>query len=453
MLILYYNIFNRLYNQEAVDPSADLSISGNFMLNCYLRSDLLEKNRVPQRNFVMILPDASLYPVNNAQVLVLRNASGSLLADRRSSISPMMKNVTPRLVGEFNGMKHLIINTVFQDSKITLICDRDLMAIDIPNAADLERWETIISTLLVCDWNIRAWTLLEAVKGKRQLYILTKSNHAVHFLDGVSLLVRAGPLDLVVSLSAVDHLLPSPTSNTQSITSFEEVGHVLSHRHASREGDDIAIWSLLSTGRYLAEMPELLRHVQVIKTGFLISSSPRCTAEGFGWAPQTPRLRTIKGTVYPIQPDYYESHYPVNIYHSYDGKDSMEGTVTTIGFKACWLVLMLQSKSDLQALASWNDVFGHEMWEHVITLFEDYKSVALLGALEEGGQKRWKGSDQQGQENGSKIVVCASNFADRWQWKGVFSAPLGTEIDEADGDDKGISGTRYIWRVMELILV
>ena len=48
MLILYYNIFNRLYNQEAVDPFADLSIGGNFMFNCYLRSDLLEKHRVPQ---------------------------------------------------------------------------------------------------------------------------------------------------------------------------------------------------------------------------------------------------------------------------------------------------------------------------------------------------------------------------------------------------------------------
>lgn len=184
-----------------------------------------------------------------------------------------------------------------------------------------------------------------------------------------------------------------------------------------------------------------------------MSSSPRCTVEGFGWAPQTPRLRTIKGTVYPIKPDYFETHYPAKIYHSYDGKGSIEGTVNTVGFKASWLVLILQSESDLQALAPWNDDFGHEMWEYVITLFESYGSVALLRALEENGQKRWKGSDQQGQEDGSKIVVCASNVAERWQWKGVFSAPLGTEIDEADGDDKGISGTRYIWRVMELILV
>ena len=57
------------------------------------------------------------------------------------------------------------INEVFQNSMITLICDQNLMSLDVPEATDTKKWETIIATLLVCDWNIRAWTLLEAVKG------------------------------------------------------------------------------------------------------------------------------------------------------------------------------------------------------------------------------------------------------------------------------------------------
>lgn len=572
MLLLYYNINSRLYQQEAEDPLANLSIGGNIMLNCYLRSDLLEEHQIPQYMCPWALSlirsrrsNAGLdirrllcryqtqfgdhpprcivasrqqckgsSPEECERFLTRRPEEQHFAHDEycdaqkceriqwdetsyRNSPSPRAVRVQldsgkqrcrlsycqagSRTIAVSHVWSHgqggrpedgmnlclhrrycklaekhhcdsywidtacipndkvlrteaiRKINTVFQDSKITLICDKDLMAIDIPNVTDLVRWETIMATLLVCDWNIRAWTLLEAVKGKRRLYILTKSNHAVNFLDGALLLTRSGPLDLVASLSAADHLLPSPSPTTQTMTSFEEVGHVLSHRHASREGDDIAIWSLLSTGRYHDTMPGLLLDIQTVRTGFLMSSSPRCVAEGFGWAPQTPRLRTIKGTVYPIRPDPFESHYPVKIYHSYDGKGSLVGTVSMAGFKACWLVLMLRHESDLQALAPWNEDFGHEMWEHVITLFQTYKSVALLRALEEEGQRPWKASDQQGQEAGSKIVVCASSIVDRWEWKGVFAAPNGIEGGESDGDGAEVSETKYIWQVMELILV
>lgn len=386
MLILYYNMFNRIYNQEAEDPFANVSIRGNTMLNCYLRHDLLEKHQIPQYMCPWALSlirsrrtNAGLdvrrllcryqaqfgdehprcIPVTRSQCkgnspeecerfLTCQPEEQHFAHDKycdvqkcrqiqwdevsyRNSPSPRAVLVKPtpkdqqyrltycragsgtlavshvwshgqggRPEDGINSCLHRRystlatlyccesywidtacipedsilrteaikkINTVFQDSKITLICDKDLMAIDIPNAEDLQRWEIIISTFLVCDWNIRAWTLLEAVKGKRQLYILTKSNHAVNFLDGVSLLARSGPLDLVVSLSAVDYLLPSPASNPQTLANFEEVGHVLSHRHASREGDDIAIWSLLSTGSYLSTMPELVRHVRKVKQG------------------------------------------------------------------------------------------------------------------------------------------------------------------------------------------
>jgi hypothetical protein len=57
------------------------------------------------------------------------------------------------------------INAVFDSCHATLMCDRDTMQID---ASDLtvELMEAIIATVLVCDWNMRAWTLLEAMRKK-----------------------------------------------------------------------------------------------------------------------------------------------------------------------------------------------------------------------------------------------------------------------------------------------
>ena len=106
-----------------------------------------------------------------------------------------------------------------------------------------------MATLLVCDWNIRAWTLLESIKGSRNLHLLTKSNLALRLTDGLKELYHHGSINLVVLLSAAEHLIPPVSLSNERSIPFEEVGHTLSHRHASREGDDIIIWSLLSVGR------------------------------------------------------------------------------------------------------------------------------------------------------------------------------------------------------------
>jgi hypothetical protein len=70
------------------------------------------------------------------------------------------------------------INQVFADSKLTLVCDKDLMAIDI-EPLDVEAQESILATVLVCDWNVRAWTLLEALRGRRNLHILCKNERVI----------------------------------------------------------------------------------------------------------------------------------------------------------------------------------------------------------------------------------------------------------------------------------
>jgi hypothetical protein len=71
------------------------------------------------------------------------------------------------------------INQVFADSKLTLICDKDLMAIDI-EPLNVEVQESILATVLVCDWNVRAWTLLEALRDRRNL--ISSARTSVLFL-------------------------------------------------------------------------------------------------------------------------------------------------------------------------------------------------------------------------------------------------------------------------------
>ncbi|KAL1614399.1 hypothetical protein SLS56_012110, partial [Neofusicoccum ribis] len=79
--------------------------------------------------------------------------------------------------------------------------------------------------------------------------------------------------------------------------SVEEASMLLSHRQASREGDDVVIWSLLvdenayhSAEKFWLSRCDITRApADNINTGFLISSAPRIKkVPGLGWAPATP---------------------------------------------------------------------------------------------------------------------------------------------------------------------
>ena len=58
-------------------------------------------------------------------------------------------------------IKH--INRIFSNSKSTLVCDRDLMSIEVGASPAQTIVEVLLVTLLVCDWNVRAWTFLESM--------------------------------------------------------------------------------------------------------------------------------------------------------------------------------------------------------------------------------------------------------------------------------------------------
>lgn len=99
------------------------------------------------------------------------------------------------------------INWIFTSSKVTLVCDRDLMKVDI-NALTMELRESILSILLVCDWNVRAWTLLEAMRGRNNIHLLCKGNQVICFKKLLRSVHQEGRIDIATLFLTSQHLIP-----------------------------------------------------------------------------------------------------------------------------------------------------------------------------------------------------------------------------------------------------
>ncbi|KAF4541548.1 Ankyrin repeat-containing protein [Lasiodiplodia theobromae] len=282
------------------------------------------------------------------------------------------------------------INTVFAQSRLTLVCDRDIMAIDVGEgevdadtaALPLHLQESLLCALLVCDWNVRAWTYLESVKGREGIYLLCAGDAVVR-LEAVLRSVQArGALSVAALFLTAQHLLPpwvhpndvgKPKPRMRFRSARSEVMHVedaaahLSHRHASRPGDEVVIWSLLTTTNAAREgegegagagaageeggggpTDDPLRFWKrrvgtLVPTGFLISSSPRlgyASAEnaGFGWAPRRPdrpegrrRRRWSWSWWWRGQQEQEQFHF------AFDGAGSEYAYITEKGLTGKWL--------------------------------------------------------------------------------------------------------------------
>jgi hypothetical protein len=220
------------------------------------------------------------------------------------------------------------INPIFQGAKITLVCDKDLMSCPVVDLT-IVQLETVLSAWLVSDWSVRAWTLLEGVRGSQNLHLLCANDDILPANTLVTRLVHEGSVSLATLSLATLPFMTSRTSDAPK-PSFELAGSFLAHRHASRLGDMIIIWSLLCGDRVFTKMEPFLLHVGTIRTGFLMSSAPRLATAGFRWAPESPNLKSVD----KANPDI-----PVlRGYHSYDGGGSVSGIVTGQGFTAKWLV-------------------------------------------------------------------------------------------------------------------
>ncbi|MCJ1454181.1 hypothetical protein MMC28_004532 [Mycoblastus sanguinarius] len=328
------------------------------------------------------------------------------------------------------------INKVFEQSKVVLVCDRDVMDIDITNLS-LEIRESLLVTVMVCDWNLRAWTFLEAFRGRDSIYLLCKDNTAVSLKETVDVVRRYGSIDIALFLLTVPHLLPSeikrdipqskiiPSPHLNGFLSLETGGSLLSHRAASRPGDDVVIWSLLLGDNVFNDAESFWRSREnnIVWTSFLVSSAPRLNIRGLGWAPSSPTAQLIAG---PAQNSSSRLL-------SYDGTESEAGTVTRDGFKAKWLIyefngprlylkvvsigtgLHLRAISSFIGLSSDPEKTLYPVNMHKIRHkhMNNYRWGALLRPI----NNRTYNSPVQNRGDSTKIlvVVCATNV--RWHWR------------------------------------
>ena len=342
------------------------------------------------------------------------------------------------------------INEIFKSSRVTLVCDRDLMEIEVSNILDsVPLRESLLAALLVCDWNARAWTLLEAMKGRHNTHLLCKDDRTVSFLETLKAVQERGSLELVVLFLTTQHLFPMrdqgmliqrpgeiENRNYDYMVGMEQAACLLSQRHASRSGDDIVIWSLLCDMAVSMTAEEFWRARigTLVNTGFLMSSIPRLSScSGLTWAPSGPGF-----LVQPARSEMQEKNVLV-----YDGSHTYPGFLDdTIGFclVAKWWVFAFQFdensntgaelnlvRAEDKILTPWlleNSPFlGPDLQErlHEVRaqyLHGEYQIAALLQP--HGRVNADKPVRYQGKTEGTLMAVISSCDGFTWTWRGVY---------------------------------
>ena len=326
----------------------------------------------------------------------------------------------------FEAIQH--INGIFSRSKIILVCDKDLMGIDISEST-MRIKESILATILVCDWNLRAWTFLESLKGRHNLHLLCRHNATASFLEIVRDVANHGSIDLAILSFGVPHMFP----DVRGLDSWtrEQVGQVLSYRPASRSGDDTVIWSILVTGRALGSPKDLWRdkhhsNSEYVHTGFLMSSAPRLSTKGLSWAPSTPYFKPLPQN---------ESR-GMSSFRAFVSNETWPGIITARGLQASWHVyefdttnLAQPSHQDGPPLGSQADIL-----RQICSLYLQHSSWgALLQPMSNVStfeQDRDTTTKYNGLIRGTLLAVLGCNGPVRpsekppeqrgWTWKGTY---------------------------------
>lgn len=334
------------------------------------------------------------------------------------------------------------INTIFAHSKVVILSDEDVQSVNLQSES-IDILETVLSVLLVCDWNVRAWTMLEATRANQSVHLLCKNDSTILLLELLQRVWKEGAVDLAVLIGSAEHLLPLGNSTARSL---EDAGYSLSQRHASRLGDDVIIWSLLNNSVGRRNAAELWKAQQCVRTAYLMSSAPRIEdALGLGWAPSTP---TIVPQVRCIRCGSLNQHYIVR-YHNYDGKGSYIGRITRKGLLGKWLF----KEMDHDAIEDFRNTYcklmpsswrtgesqyldlGDEIPEDSeIYSWPDIASacgmmaellmssrVRILKPIVTDGTAVYTGGDNRGDFTGGVVAICSSECeADVWHWRGVY---------------------------------
>ena len=355
------------------------------------------------------------------------------------------------------------INTIFMESCAVLVCDRDLMQVDVSKMT-LPLLEALLVGVLLCDWNIRAWTLLEAVKGRAKIQLLCKDNRTVDLQELLQTVCDQGRLDVAVFANLLRHMLLKhedaykPMIFPRKSNALEKMrqlvkgqltqgdvemqipiglgGIWLSYRPASRPEDEIVIWSLLlgDLRPPLYNVKEFWRGVSGVDTGYLMSSCPRLKKTGLSWAPSTPYAMVQKpGSATP----------PDRIHLPRYTAQAAEGHIQRNGLWASWYVSEFDSRNQTPAQSQ-----SPAEWEFAAILHRFHiteRHVALLQPIQLDdrpvfGEKRREVAAQSG-GFGRLVAVCESSKkklkrqyttdvlstprpkSHCWLWKSVYEWP------------------------------
>ena len=206
------------------------------------------------------------------------------------------------------------VNSVFENSKLTVVCDGDIMTLDKSEneEKDSSYMEKVLAIMLVCDWNLEAWSLVAALKGARTLHLLCKDDVLLPVHVMTQAVHERGSLELAnLSLLSYHVLRPSTswvlsskktlfwsdsaggifTNRDTRILAVEEAGRLLEYRRTNHETDHLHIWCLLTGVPIVDTASELWWHVREIHTGYIFSTMPRILKTvDFTWAPNGPGL-------------------------------------------------------------------------------------------------------------------------------------------------------------------
>lgn len=348
------------------------------------------------------------------------------------------------------------------NAKVMLVCDRDIMQLELSNMAP-SVCETLLVTTIVSDWNTRAWTFFEAFRGRRALHLLCKDNAVVSLQQIIKFVNQRGVLDIEILLLAMPHFLPllddrrlvgiacdTPEQRQLFIAGYlgiETSGNLLSHRPASRPGDDVVIWSLLISDKTVFNNAEAFwRSMQgsayqtpivngrvystaaTIKTGYLVSSAPRLTTKGLGWAPATPTFQTS------AQSDTSGSS-------GLNATESTLGRVTLDGLVADWLLWKFKTIDGRHLPRT---LYKHNLTRIYERFLKGYRWGAILCSIERDTMdERWYYDSNRTKK--TMVVICGTNDmngsvvekysgtivgpyirwdenheAVAWQWRGVY---------------------------------
>lgn len=316
----------------------------------------------------------------------------------------------------------LEINKTFMSSRATVIVDKDLMAIDTENR-DTGTDELLVTTLLICDWNWRAWTMLEAFKGWQNLFILCKNNRMVSVSDIVKSVLRSGKIDICCAFLSSLHLIPHQHQPEVSVEaphqpktllsgsirhfSIDKAGALLCYRQASRPGDEIIIWSLICGSEVFNSAESFWRRAgsgHKFSSIYLISSIPRVQNRfGFSWAPTRPNIEPPgflrdKEFIPPLDVDSDQVH------------------VTTKGLVGNWFCSEFLVDHVLSDRGE--NRYPNQLQRIAYRYGFQYRWIALLQASTIKNPKRcaryiWRSS-------GTVVAVVSSDDGYDWTWKGVY---------------------------------